>query len=40
VYYELTFGIHGKMLHFFIIRKTLERIFDFRAGKFAELFNE
>ena len=37
VYYEVPFGILGKLLHFFIIRKILQRIFDYRAQKFEEL---
>ena len=40
VYYEVPFGIFGKLLHFFIIRDTLQRIFDYRAQKFEELLNE
>ena len=40
VYYEVPYGILGKLLHFFIIHKTLQRIFDYRAEKFTELFSE
>ena len=39
VYYEMPLGILGRLLHFIIIRKTLERIFDFRAVKFEELLS-
>jgi len=39
VYYEVPFGIFGRLAHFLIIRKTLERIFDFRAAKFTELLS-
>lgn len=40
VYYEVPYGIFGKLLHFFIIKKTLKRIFDYRAEKFKELLSE
>jgi ligand-binding SRPBCC domain-containing protein len=39
VYYEVPFGIFGKILHFFFIRNTLKRIFDYRKEKLAELLN-
>ena len=37
VYYEVPYGIFGKIIHFFFIRKTLNRIFDYRKEKLAEL---
>ena len=37
VYYQVPYGILGKVLHFFFIRKTLKRIFDYRKEKLAEL---
>jgi ligand-binding SRPBCC domain-containing protein len=37
VYYEVPYGIFGKIIHFFFIRKTLQRIFDYRKEKLAEL---
>ena len=37
VYYEVPYGIFGKIIHFFFIRKTLKRIFDYRKEKLAEL---
>jgi ligand-binding SRPBCC domain-containing protein len=37
VYYEVPYGIFGKIIHFFFIRKTLQRIFDYRKQKLAEL---
>jgi len=37
VYYEVPFGIFGKIIHFFFIRKTLKLIFDYRKEKLAEL---
>jgi ligand-binding SRPBCC domain-containing protein len=37
VYYQVPYGILGKVLHFFIIRKTLKRIFAYRKEKLAEL---
>ena len=39
VYYEVPYGVLGKLLHFFIIKKILQRIFDYRAKKFSELFS-
>ena len=40
VYYEVPYGIFGKILHFFFIRKTLKRIFDYREEKLAELLSK
>ena len=40
VYYEVPYGILGMALHFFIIHKTLQRIFDYRAEKFEKLLSE
>jgi len=40
VYYEVPYGVLGKLAHFFIIKKTLKRIFDYRAEKFKELLSE
>ena len=37
VYYEVPYGIIGKILHFFFIRKTLERIFHYRRIKLQAL---
>jgi len=37
VYYEVPYGVFGRILHCGIIRKTLERIFDYRSEKLAEL---
>ncbi len=37
VYYEVPYGILGRTLHVLFIRKTLERIFDYRQKKLAEL---
>ena len=39
VFYEVPYGIFGKILHDFIIKKTLKRIFDYREDKLAELLN-
>ena len=39
VYYKVPYGIFGRFLHFFFIRKTLERIFNFREEKLHELLN-
>ena len=40
VYYAVPYGVLGRVLHFFIIKKTLERIFAYRAEKFEELLSE
>jgi ligand-binding SRPBCC domain-containing protein len=37
VYYEVPYGLIGKILHLLFIRKTLNRIFDYRKEKLAEL---
>ncbi|MFC1843534.1 hypothetical protein ACFLZ5_01940 [Thermodesulfobacteriota bacterium] len=37
VYYEIPYGIFGKIIHFLFIRKTLKRIFDYRKEKLEEL---
>ena len=37
VYYEVPHGILGKIIHFFFIRKTINRIFDYRKEKLEEL---
>ena len=39
VYYQVPYGLLGKVLHFFIIRNTLKRIFAYRKEKLAELLN-
>jgi ligand-binding SRPBCC domain-containing protein len=36
VNYEVPFSIFGRIIHFFFIRKTLKRIFDYRQQKLAE----
>jgi ligand-binding SRPBCC domain-containing protein len=40
VYYEVPYGILGKILNFFVIQKILKRIFDYRAEKFADLLSD
>ena len=37
VYYEVPYGILGKIINFFFIQKILKRIFDYREEKLAEL---
>lgn len=37
VTYEVPFGIMGKIAHALFIKKTLQRIFDYRKQKLAEL---
>jgi len=39
VYYEVPFGLIGKAMHSLVIRKTLERIFQFRKEKLTELLS-
>ena len=39
VYYEVPWSFAGRLLHGIIIRKTLDRIFDHRCKKLAEIFN-
>ena len=38
VHYAVPFGYAGRILHHFFIRKTLDRIFDYRKRKIQELF--
>ena len=37
VYYEVPFGLFGRIIHFLFIRQTLKRIFDYRKEKLAEI---
>lgn len=37
VYYAVPYGMAGRLLHILFIRKTLERIFDYRKAKIAEI---
>lgn len=39
VYYEIPYGLVGKAIHAFFIRKTLEKIFLFRKEKLDEILN-
>jgi len=39
VYYAIPWSFIGCLLHRFLIRKTLNRIFDYRQRKLNELFN-
>lgn len=39
VYYDVPYGLIGRVLHALFIRKTLERIFDFRKEKLDEIMN-
>jgi ligand-binding SRPBCC domain-containing protein len=38
VHYSLPFGPLGRLIHHFFVRRTLERIFDYRRRKLDELF--
>lgn len=38
VTYALPFGVIGRMVHHWIIRRMLERIFDYRCLRFSEIF--
>lgn len=37
VFYKVPFGLLGRTLHFFFIRKTLKRIFEYRGLRLAEI---
>lgn len=39
VYYQPPFGAAGRLLNILFINNTLQRIFDFRQAKLAEIFN-
>lgn len=39
VHYQVPFGPVGRLLHFLFIRRTLERIFDFRKEKITEILH-
>jgi ligand-binding SRPBCC domain-containing protein len=39
VYYDVPWSFAGRLLHRMIIRKTLNRIFDYRREKLARMFN-
>lgn len=38
VRYELPFGILGEVAHWLIVRRQLQRIFDYRSRRIADLF--
>ena len=38
VYYQPPFGVAGRLVNHLFIRKTLDRIFDFRQNRLAEIF--
>jgi ligand-binding SRPBCC domain-containing protein len=40
VFYQLPYGLVGTLVHRFWVRAMLEGIFDFRARRMAELFNQ
>lgn len=40
VYYMPPFGVAGRLLNHLFIKKTLQRIFDYRQVKLAERFND
>jgi len=37
--YKLPFGVIGKLVHFLLIKKRVNQIFDFRKKKLERLFN-
>jgi ligand-binding SRPBCC domain-containing protein len=39
VYYQVPFSILGDMIHFFFIKRILEKIFDYRQNKFSKLLH-
>ena len=38
VHYRLKWGLFGELAHRWVVRKKLERIFDYRRDRLAELF--
>ncbi|MGW8313758.1 MAG: SRPBCC family protein [Desulfuromonadales bacterium] len=40
VFYQLPYGIIGRLVHKFWVRSMLEEIFDYRAQRLADLFGE
>jgi ligand-binding SRPBCC domain-containing protein len=40
VFYQLPFGVIGRLVHKLLVRNMLEKIFDYRAQRLAELFRE
>ena len=40
VFYKVPFSIFGRILHFFFIRRTLKRIFDYRRDKLSEILQD
>lgn len=40
IHYKIPMGILGQLMHPFLVRKNLERIFEFRRKKLNELFGE
>jgi ligand-binding SRPBCC domain-containing protein len=40
VYYKVPYGVLGRLLHFLLIHRTLERIFSYRMGKLYEILNK
>ncbi len=40
LYYEMPFGILGKLVHSLFVRMQIEKIFNFRYQKLEELFNQ
>ncbi len=38
LFYEVSYGILGRLLHKFLIKKRVEEIFSYRAAKIKELF--
>lgn len=40
VYYELPFGILGKLVHFLFVKKRISQIFDYRYIVLEKMFNQ
>ncbi|MBE0576610.1 MAG: SRPBCC family protein [Desulfuromonadales bacterium] len=40
VFYELPYGVIGRLVHRFRVKKMLEEIFDYRARRLVELFGQ
>ncbi len=40
VFYQLPYGVIGRLVHRFRVRRMLEEIFDYRARRLVELFGQ
>jgi ligand-binding SRPBCC domain-containing protein len=40
VYYAMPFGLLGRLIHFLVVRRRLEALFNYRADMLTEFFGE